>query len=52
MKTEVKITNIDINFWDMVRFMVKWAFACIPAGIIIFIIWSLFLASWIAFIGR
>ena len=36
---EVKVTEIKMPFMSMVTFMVKWAFAAIPAGIIIFFIW-------------
>jgi ABC-type sugar transport system permease subunit len=32
---EVVITDIDIPFWSMVSFMIKWVFASIPAGMII-----------------
>ena len=35
---EVVITDIDIPFWSMVNFMIKWTFAAIPAVIIIFLI--------------
>ncbi len=35
---KVKVTGFDMPFIDMVVFMVKWAFASIPAFIIIFII--------------
>jgi hypothetical protein len=36
--TTVRIADIEMGFGSMVRFMVKWAFAAIPAIIIIFII--------------
>ena len=32
---EVVIKDIQMPFWSMVTFMVKWAFAAIPAMIII-----------------
>ena len=35
---KVEIVNIDMKFWSMVWFMVKWAFASIPALIIIVLI--------------
>jgi hypothetical protein len=35
---EVKVMNIEMSFMAMVTFMVKLAFATIPAAIIIFII--------------
>lgn len=34
----VKVVDIDIPFSSMVTFMVKWAFAVIPAAVIICII--------------
>jgi len=36
--TEVVITNVKMPFWSMVRFMVKWSIASIPAVIILAII--------------
>jgi len=38
MTNEVCITDIDMSFSSMIVFMVKWAFASIPAFIIIAII--------------
>jgi hypothetical protein len=35
---EVIIKDIQMPFWSMVTFMVKWAFAAIPAIIIVAII--------------
>ena len=35
---KVEIVNIDMKFWSMVWFMVKWAFATIPALLIIVVI--------------
>lgn len=32
---EVVVKDIDMKFWSMVSFMVKWAFASIPALFII-----------------
>ena len=37
-ETRVVVTDIDIPFFSMVNFMVKWAFAAIPATIIICVI--------------
>ena len=34
-KIEVSVTDIEMPFWSMVTFMVKWAFAAIPAILII-----------------
>ena len=36
--TEVVVTDIHMSFGSMVEFMLKWAFASIPAFIIIFLI--------------
>ena len=33
--TPVTIRNVDIPFWSMVEFMVKWVVASIPAGVIL-----------------
>lgn len=33
---EVSITNIDIPFGSMVSFMIKWAFATIPAAFLVY----------------
>lgn len=41
---EVKLTGIDIPFWDMVVFMVTAAIAAIPAIIILFLILGAVLA--------
>ena len=40
----VKITGIDIPFWDMVNFMVMAAVAAIPAIIILFLIGMVLIA--------
>jgi hypothetical protein len=37
----VSIADIDIPFWRMVAIIIKWAFASIPAVIIISIIFAL-----------
>ena len=31
----VTVTDIDMPFWSMVRFMVKWAVAAIPALVLL-----------------
>ena len=36
--TRVVVTDIRMPFWSMVRFMVKWAIAAIPALIILAVI--------------
>jgi len=40
--SKVQITNFDMPFEDMIKFMVKWALASIPAFIILFIIGLIF----------
>lgn len=37
----VEITKIDLSFWNMITFMVKWSFASIPALLIIGLVWGL-----------
>ena len=39
---EVKVENINMPFWAMCGFILKWFFASLPAGIIIFIIFLAF----------
>ena len=39
--TRVVVTDIRMPFWSMVRFMVKWAIAAIPALIILGVIGAL-----------
>jgi hypothetical protein len=34
----VVVTDVHMPFWSMVTFMVKWAFAAIPAMIILFVV--------------
>jgi hypothetical protein len=36
--SEVKIVDFDMPFWSMAGFMIKWAFATIPALIVLFIV--------------
>jgi hypothetical protein len=43
--TRVIVTDIKMPFWSMVRFMVKWAIAAIPALIILTIIGALLSAA-------
>jgi hypothetical protein len=40
-RTEVVVVNVNMPFWSMVRFMVKWAIAAIPALIILAVIGAL-----------
>ncbi len=37
-KQNVVVTDIKMNFWSMVMFMVKWVLASIPAMLILFVI--------------
>ena len=41
----VVIVDIDIPFWSMVEFMVRWALAAIPAGIILVVLYWVCLGS-------
>ncbi len=34
----VIVTDVQMNFWSMVTFMVKWALASIPAFFLLFLI--------------
>jgi hypothetical protein len=37
--SEVVVRDIDMPFWSMVKFMVKWSIAAIPAAIILFLLY-------------
>ncbi|MEX2526444.1 MAG: hypothetical protein WEA09_02295 [Gemmatimonadota bacterium] len=37
-RTEVIVTDIQMTFWSMVVFMVKWTVAAIPAFLILFLL--------------
>lgn len=41
---EVVVKDIEMSFWSMVKFMIKWALAAIPAVFVLFIIASAFMA--------
>jgi len=45
----VTVSDVDMPFWSMVRFMVKWAFASIPALLLIIlfsvVIWTALFAG-------
>jgi hypothetical protein len=45
-RTEVVVTGIQMPFWSVVAFMIKWAVASIPAAIVLitifFLLWFLF----------
>jgi hypothetical protein len=47
----VTVVDVDMKFASMVTFMVKWAFAAIPALIIIFVISFVILLILSAFVG-
>ena len=48
---DVVIRDIQMPFWSMVPFMVKWAFAAIPAMIIIAIIIVLLIGAFGGLVG-
>lgn len=50
-RTEVVITNIKMPFWSMVRFMIKWSIATIPAIIILYLVALIFIGSVMLLIG-
>ena len=50
--TRVVVTNVNMPFWSMVRFMVKWAIAAIPAIVILTIIGALLSMLFSAFVGH
>jgi hypothetical protein len=41
LPTSVKITGINIPFWDMMIFMIKWAFASVPVIIFLMVLWGI-----------
>lgn len=47
----VVVIDLNMNFWSMVKFMVKWAFASIPAILIIFAICLALAVAWSALLG-
>lgn len=47
----VVVIDLNMNFWSMVKFMVKWAFASIPALLIIFVIALALSVAWSALLG-
>lgn len=48
---EIIITDIKMPFWSMVRFMIKWALASIPAIFVLTLI-GIIISIFIASIGR
>ncbi|WP_218187789.1 TFIIB-type zinc ribbon-containing protein [Pseudomonas sp. NBRC 111135] len=47
----VVVIDLNMNFWSMVKFMVKWAFASIPALLIIFALGLALSVAWNALLG-
>tara|TARA_Y100001970_G_C13935414_1_gene700430 strand:- start:212 stop:472 length:261 start_codon:yes stop_codon:yes gene_type:complete len=47
----VKITDFDMPFGSMVKFMIKWALASVPAIFIIFFVGLLFSMIFFSFFG-
>ena len=48
----VSVTDIDMPFWSMVGFMIKWSIAAIPAAILLSVIFGLlFLLATVLFGG-
>lgn len=47
----VVVVDLKMSFWSMVKFMVKWAFASIPAVLIIFTICAALAAVWSVVMG-
>jgi hypothetical protein len=50
-RQEVVVVDINIPFWSMVTLMVKWAFAAIPAFIILYV-WAFILFGLVNFFPR
>lgn len=42
----VVVTDIRMPFWSMVKFMVKWVIASIPAFLILCMLWALLMVLW------
>ena len=42
MSDKVIVTDVDMKFWSMVVFQVKWVIAAIPAIVILILIGSFF----------
>lgn len=41
LPASVKIIGINIPFWDMMIFMIKWAFASVPVIIFLMFLWGI-----------
>ncbi|TLU83512.1 MAG: hypothetical protein FDX30_06780 [Chlorobium sp.] len=48
---KVVVTDIRMPFWSMVVFMVKWAFASIPAMIVLFFVVGIIMAVMMTLFG-
>ena len=49
---EVMITDMKMKFGSMVVFMIKWAFASIPAAIILFLIVTIFSGVFVGMLAQ
>lgn len=50
-RRDVVVTDIRMPFWSMVKFMVKWSIAAIPAMIILSIVLLMVVASTVILLG-
>lgn len=48
---EVTVVDVKMPFWSMVAFMIKWAFASIPAFVILGLMTLAFVAFFAAVLG-
>jgi hypothetical protein len=47
----VVVADIEMRFSSMIVFMIKWAFACVPAIIILAVLWTVISVLGIGFLG-
>ena len=47
---EVKVADINMSFGSMMRFMIKWSFASIPAIIVLMLVYSFFFSFLLAIV--
>jgi hypothetical protein len=52
VRSEVVVVNVNMPFWSMVRFMVKWAIAAIPAFVILTVIGAVLSVAFAALVGH
>lgn len=38
---DARIVKVDIPFFDLINFLVKFSLAAVPAAIVVFLIWTL-----------